>query len=247
MAGPAYRRARGHEPLRRLRCERWSGISHAAEDAEVSAEDQLSAHSFSANPAPDAPLPTMARLRNATWSSHQRLEKRLDVKRRFSTHDQYRGYLEKMWGFCAPLEQQLERHPFGSVLADYESRRKLPLLTHDLIAMGATASSVASLPRCVAVADCADLAGAFGCAYVMEGATLGGRTLLPLVQSRLGVNAQHGAKFLASYGEGILGKWRTFGAALEVWCCTPERQKSAAWAAVATFETLEGWLCGAAA
>jgi len=47
-----------------------------------------------------------------------------------------------------------------------------------------------------ALPACEDTASAFGCAYVLEGATLGGRTLLPLVEARLGLTAASGAEVL---------------------------------------------------
>jgi heme oxygenase len=197
------------------------------------------------NFAPAEPLRAMHTLRSATWPSHQRLEKRLEIKRRFSDLNAYRAHLERMWGFCAPLEQQLDQLIVAEALEDYESRRKLPLITQDLVSIGASSISVESLPQCAAVPQCADTASAFGCLYVLEGATLGGRTLLPLAQSLLGVTAQSGARFLASYGQEVTVKWHRFGAALNAWCCTLERETSAAAAAVATFNGLEGWLCEA--
>jgi heme oxygenase len=192
----------------------------------------------------DASTSTMVRLRAATWSSHQRLEKRLDVKTRFSSLAAYRMHLEKMWGFCAALEQQVGRNAFGDALADYDARRKLPALARDLIALGAESAAVPQLARCQALLPCTDASSAFGCVYVLEGATLGGRTLLPVVQSRLGLSAEHGATFLASYGAEVSSMWQRFGTALDAWCCLPSRQARAADAAVATFEALHDWLCG---
>jgi heme oxygenase len=189
-------------------------------------------------------MSAIAELRSATWSSHQRLEKRLDVKARFTDPAAYRGHLEKMWGFCAAIERRLGRHVFGAALADYEERRKVPLLTRDLIALGAHSEAVERLPHCETIPDCSDAAAAFGCVYVLEGATLGGRTLLPLVQSRLGLTAEVGAAFLASYGAEVGAMWRGFGAALDAWCERPERRAGAARSAVATFTSLEEWLCG---
>jgi heme oxygenase len=194
----------------------------------------------------DAAHPSaIAGLRAATWSSHQRLEKRLDVKARFSTLRAYRAHLERMWGFCAELERQIEPHLSGGALPDFTSRRKLPLLGCDLLAVGADSAEVLALPRCRSVPQCHEPAAALGCAYVMEGATLGGRTLLPLVRTRLGLTAEHGATFLASYGERVTPMWQAFGAALDSWCCVPQRQASAATAAVQTFDALSDWLCEA--
>jgi heme oxygenase len=189
-------------------------------------------------------MSTIAGLRAVTWPSHQRLEKRLDVKARFTKADAYRAHLERMWGFCAAIEASLRPESFGGSLPDYDARRKLPLLMHDLLAIGAQPSHVASLPRCEAVPNTADPAAAFGCIYVLEGATLGGRTLLPLVESHLGLTAARGASFLASYGDNVAAMWRNFGIALDAWCGVPERQVSAARAAVGTFDALAAWLCG---
>lgn len=189
-------------------------------------------------------MSAIAGLRAATWPSHQRLEKRLDVKARFSQADAYRAHLERMWGFCAAIEALLQPESFGGSLADYETRRKQPLLTQDLIVLGAGPGDIASLPRCGSVPDLADPAAAFGCVYVLEGATLGGRTLLPLVENRLGFTAIRGASYLASYGDDVAPMWRSFGLALDAWCAAPARQASAALAAVGTFDALAGWLCG---
>ena len=150
-----------------------------------------------------------------------------------------------MWGFCAAIECRLGPEVFGDALPDYPSRRKLSLLTGDLLALGKDPDSIAALLRCPSVPVCSNAAAAFGCVYILEGATLGGRTLLPLVQSRLGLTAGTGASFLASYGEQVTPMWRSFAAALDAWCVSPERTADAARAAVSTFDALEVWLCGA--
>jgi len=186
----------------------------------------------------------MAGLRLATWHCHQRLEKRLDVKARFASLGAYRAHLEQMWGFCAGLERDLTPAAFGGGLEDYESRRKLPLLSSDLIALGFSPDALGSMALCPGLPARADPAAAFGCAYVLEGATLGGRTLLPLVESRLGLGPTHGAAFLASYGDRVIPMWQSFGAALDAWCSVPARMASATQAAVATFDALGQWLCG---
>lgn len=189
----------------------------------------------------------IAELRIATWPAHQRLERRIDFKARLADAGTYRRHIEGMWGFYAALEPQLGSGVLHDSLADYERRRKLPLLTRDLIALGADPAVVQRLPRCAAVPGCADAAEAFGCAYVLEGATLGGRSLVPVVQARLGITAERGAAFLASYGDAVGEMWRAFGAAFDRCCSTAERRSRAANAAVATFASLELWLCGAPA
>jgi len=186
----------------------------------------------------------MAELRSATWGCHQQLEKRLDVKNRFTDRGSYRSYLGKMWGFCAVLEGRLGQQTFGGALEDYDRRRKLPLLTRDLIALGCGADSVMRLPCCDFIPDLSDPAAAFGCVYVLEGATLGGRSLLPLVRDRLGLSADHGAAFLASYGDNVDSMWNMFRAAIEAWCGSEERRVRATQTAVAIFGSLDRWFCG---
>ena len=190
-------------------------------------------------------MSTIADLRAATWPSHQKLERRLDIKTRFSSLSAYRFHLERMWGFCAMLESMVE--PLvRDALRDFDSRRKLPLLTRDLIATGSDPESVEKLPRMTPMPACRDTAGGFGCLYVLEGATLGGRSLLPRVQQTLGLAPTHGAEFLASYGERVTLMWRDFGCALDAWCVEPDRSARARAAAVATFDCLADWLCRSA-
>jgi len=67
-------------------------------------------------------------LRAATWPSHQRLEKRIDVKSRFASLAAYRTHLRDLHGFVAALESRLAIDAFGDALPDYPARRKLALL-----------------------------------------------------------------------------------------------------------------------
>lgn len=195
-------------------------------------------------PAGNAVPSAISELRTATWPFHQRLEKRINFKARLETLGAYRAHIEKMWGFYAALEPRLISGEFRKCLSDCDIRRKVPLLERDLRALGATDSAIAQLPRCQFVPDCDDPASAFGCAYVLEGATLGGRSLLPSVLTRLGLTAEHGAAFLASYGDAVDQRWRTFGDALSSYCEPGPRLARASQAASATFAALELWLCG---
>jgi heme oxygenase len=182
------------------------------------------------------------RLRKATERAHQRLERRVDVKSRFASPRAYKEYLGLMYGFCAGIEAQLSGKFFGAALPDYESRRKLPLLVRDLALLGVPTDELHLVPSCPGLPPCNDVATAFGSLYVLEGATLGGRTLLPMVESRLGYTASSGAQYLASYGDQTTARWRQFSAAVDEWCRPPESFARAARAAVETFAALEYWL-----
>ena len=148
-----------------------------------------------------------------------------------------------MCGFCARLESDLQIASFEGALNDYEQRRKLSLLATDLKALGLDEDSVRALPLCVSLRTCSTAAQAFGTTYVLEGATLGGRILAPLLQRRLGLTVQQGGRYISSYEGHVDRMWQTFVDALNQCCDTAARQAEAAEAAVATFETLGLWLC----
>jgi heme oxygenase len=192
---------------------------------------------------PLAPASAIAALRAATWPSHQRLEKRIDVKSRFGTLPAYCAHLSNLHGFCVCLESRVGLDTFGAALPDYPSRRKRALLEADLVALGLDMAMVTALPVCTSLPAASTRAAAFGMVYVFEGATLGGRALLPVVQTRLGLTANHGATFLASYGATVGAMWARFGAALDAWCQDASRRDAAEAAAIATFDALEHWLC----
>ena len=67
---------------------------------------------------PPAQPGAIAALRTATWPSHQRLEKRIDVKSRFGSVGAYRSHLENLHGFCAALETRVGPDTFGDALPD---------------------------------------------------------------------------------------------------------------------------------
>jgi heme oxygenase len=192
--------------------------------------------------APSAPG-ALAMLRTATWPSHQRLEKRLDVKSRFTTPSAYRAHLLDLHAFSAALESRIGPDRFGAALPDYPMRLKQPLLAADLATLGVDRSEIESHASPDDLPDIPSCAAAFGAAYVFEGATLGGRTLLPLVTTHLGLGPTHGARFLGSYGDAVDRMWADFRAALETWCVIDARRAEAREAAIATFGALERWLC----
>jgi heme oxygenase len=181
-------------------------------------------------------MSAMENLKAATWNIHLRMEKRLEVKRVFSSLADYRAFIVRLEAFHRPAEMawgaELEQ-----ALPDFPARRKAPLLASDLEALGGQPIAGAVVP---AVSGAASALGAF---YVLEGQTQGGRHLLPLAESRLGLSATRGASFLASYGAETGVMWQAFAAAVESHCQTSEANRSAIAAAESTFLAMEAWLC----
>jgi heme oxygenase len=182
----------------------------------------------------------MKSLKAATWDAHRRLEKRLAVNDRFADLAAYRHHLAQLGAFYAAAEADWAAW-LTQALPDFPSRKKAALLAEDVECLGGTAAPAATAPAVSSVA------AALGGYYVLEGATLGGQVLLPVVERRLGLSATRGARYLASYGPATGQMWQRFGTAVEAHCPTPATVTQATAAAQATFLALETWLLGAAA
>lgn len=146
----------------------------------------------------------MSELKSGTADLHRQLEQRLARAEHFSRRDRYIDYLSRLAAFHGGVEDSWAG-VLQPLLPDFQMRRKLGLLRRDLDYLGSEAPGSVPVP---AVDDGAAALGAF---YVVEGATLGGQVLLPLVARTLGVDAEHGASYLASYGPAVREMWARFG------------------------------------
>ncbi len=182
------------------------------------------------------------RLRRATRASHERLEAIVDITRAARTPEGYRRLLAAMLGFHDPFEAALGRLDWTGAGIDLAARRKSHLIEADLATLGLARADIARLPRCADVPVPDDLPAGFGCLYVVEGATLGGRLILRQVGEDLGLGPDSGAAFYASYGPDVGRLWREFLARLAETCAGEPAAATATEAALATFAALERWL-----
>ena len=181
-------------------------------------------------------------LRAATGGAHQQLEDAVGIERRLHDPAAYRRLLEVFLGFYRPLEHRLAGlRGWENSRLGLPARFKTPWLEADLAALGLTASEIGALP------DCADLPGTdsleqgFGCLYVLEGATLGGRQITAMMRDSA---VPPGARrFHASYGAETGARWREFIAALENHARTADAAGRAeiVRGARETFTCLQGW------
>jgi heme oxygenase len=184
----------------------------------------------------------MARLRHDTADHHSRAEHAVDLRASLSSRNDYRELLGRLHGFYAPLETALERFAAEVPELLIPQRRKTPLLESDLRMLGDSVAAITTLQRSEALPCLGSVAGAVGCLYVLEGATLGGRVIARLLQNTLGISAPTGGAFFASYGERIDTMWQAFGQAAECCCDRASRQDDAVKAAIATFECFTAWI-----
>ncbi len=153
--------------------------------------------------------PILPALRAGTGEAHQRLEDAVAIERCLVSLARYRRLLEVFLGFYRPLERRLT----GLIGPDPSERLKTPWLEADLRALGLSTDQIDALPDCADLPHVEDSARAWGCLYVLEGATLGGRHISAMMaQSTVPAEAR---RFFSGYGEHTGERWRDFTAALE--------------------------------
>jgi heme oxygenase len=125
--------------------------------------------------------------------------------------EDYRQFVGRFFGFYAPLEAQMMASPHWPLLEfEYTTRQKTPRLAQDLLALGSNVAAVAATPRCIALPACTTPEQLLGCLYVIEGATLGGRSITRHLQTRLGLTPQSGGAFFDGYGAHTGSQWKAF-------------------------------------
>ncbi len=185
----------------------------------------------------------LQRLKQATQADHAALEAASPLLDPQLNRATYRWVLERFYGMYAPLEQELLPVLIQTCPGiNWSQRRKTPLLIRDLAALGVAAEACAALPRCSAVPTINTLPQALGCAYVLEGATLGGQVIVRQVGPRLGLTPSAGCAFFASYGPDVGHMWRSFQAAIRTNVTSADAEAALIASAQTTFKLFEQWL-----
>jgi len=182
--------------------------------------------------------PVLTRLRAETRPQHDAIEAALDLTNETLTLDAYRRLVERFHGFYLPLEAGLLK--IGGWMErsiDLTERQKTLLLKNDLQALGV--SDPEMVPVCTVLPPHGTIAAAFGCLYVLEGATLGGQVISQLLRNRLGVTPETGGRFFHGYGDRTGAMWQAFRAVLTATVVKPCEADEAVAAAKETFLTLQ--------
>lgn len=149
-------------------------------------------------------------LRARTSSQHQALDAALTLTTGL-TPARYDAFLRASLAVVDVLEPAVARW-----LGPFEGPDRRERLRADRAALAARCGAIgggASEPH-VEVREPSSLAEAFGCAYVLEGSTLGGVVLARAVQPALGLGDE-GTSYLRLRGERTGELWRGFVARLE--------------------------------
>jgi heme oxygenase (biliverdin-IX-beta and delta-forming) len=154
-------------------------------------------------------------LRRATAGVHDEIE-RLPLMSRLTsetaTLDDYRRYLRAIVAIHAPLEQALYARLDDTTRDRLGITPKLPALLADMEAQGLTfnMAALAFMPGPVLLDD---LSATVGGLYVLEGATLGGRTIARHLRRLIG-EPLGATRFLDFHGQHTSAAWKGFTSGL---------------------------------
>jgi heme oxygenase len=152
----------------------------------------------------------------------------------------YRWFLEKQYGFYAPLEPRLALAPGLAALGlEVARRQRAHLFAADLLHLGAHPGR---LPRCAALPRVDTAARALGAMYVLEGSTFGGAFILRHLASSLALAPGAGASGIVPYGDGLTRMWIEYTDALDRFVTArPADEPEVQDAARETFERMLAW------
>jgi heme oxygenase len=178
------------------------------------------------------------RLKEATHSTHDRLDKSIMTHKPFESRERYALFVKVQHQFHREIDALYADPTLDKLLPDLAGRRRFDLIEQDLADLGATAVTPKAPPVFTEGAD-ADLPTALGWLYVAEGSNLGAAFLLKEAR-KLDLSESFGARHLAASPEGRGLHWKTFTAALDgVRLTGPEEERVVA-GARAAFMRVQG-------
>jgi heme oxygenase/DNA-binding response OmpR family regulator len=216
-------------------------LSHDLTDVAISVHLPVRA----TDPAVAHPAETVRdRLRRATRSAHAALERVSHSLLALPTLDAYVGFLRRMYLAQVAFEERLaaSRSALAGFGIDVVTRARADDIVRDLVALGFQPPP----RRAIDTSWIDDLPSVLGCAYVVEGATLGGQLLEERVGRPLGLGAAHGAAFFHGHGPDTHRLWEELCIALEFGLPDPESQERAVRAAERTLRSFAAVLGGSA-
>lgn len=172
-------------------------------------------------------------LQEATADAHASIERVIAFDAAAWPLARYHEYLQRMHAFHRAVEPLLLRTslPLGLALP---ARMKTAWLEQDLACFGVAPLDTRPDAPATLEAD-----AAWGWMYVMEGSTLGARTLYPALVQRWSLAPERGARYLQGYGKATAAMWKAFTAALDAAPSQGIRPQAVAGAANDAFRALE--------
>lgn len=136
----------------------------------------------------------MAALRSGTRDEHRAAERLLDASGWLESPRSYAGYLSRLLGFHRRVEAAVGPVAAGLAGLDYEQRRRSPVIAADLQVLAEAGVAAGPEPPDAGPGIGVGPSEVLGALHVVEGATLGGRTLVRRAQRQLGLQAGRGPR-----------------------------------------------------
>lgn len=153
-------------------------------------------------------------LKESTAEMHEQLESLVSVLDESGTLEGYKALIARFFLLYRAIEEAMPAEELRAMGYDLSVRAKLPSLETDIAALGiANPEHLAGIAEPVSI-DIRSLDRAFGAAYVLEGATLGGQVISRHLKAELGIGPENGGAFFNSYGNAVGPMWKEFGAAI---------------------------------
>lgn len=181
-----------------------------------------------------------AELKQSTSNVHLHLEQKLisKIKAIYSVND-YSTILQIFYGYYSPLEKRINESLDKEILPDHFLRRKSESILNDLktlnIVVPDNIAGNKELPHIVNTFQ------ALGALYVLEGSTLGGKTIAKMIGSKPGISS-NSLTFFESYGDNTMNMWNTFKSALNGLDLTELQRNEVLASAKDTFIKFENWI-----
>lgn len=183
--------------------------------------------------------PILEKLKWSTGAHHLRVEAHVRVLEPGFARQDLQQLLARMWGFYEPVEARLDALRVWQELALQPGERcKVSLLERDLVELGVENQALARLPVCTDLPALDSVAAGLGCAYVLEGATLGGALIARHLARTQGIQSA----FFGSYGSATGALWNAFGYALAQYEASTGSADQIVRGACDTFNKLDAWL-----
>lgn len=182
--------------------------------------------------------PLAQQIKQQTATEHMALEDLIvpQIQSVKSASD-YAQLLSLFYGFNKPVERAIHAIIDTSVLPDITKRQKAHLLLEDIQALGY--SQAPSL--CEAIPSIHSLEEAFGALYVLEGSTLGGKSITQLLMKTEVDLQPHHLRFFNAYGKETGPMWIAFLSHLNTFTAEAQ-QATIIKAASETFIKFKQWI-----
>jgi len=177
----------------------------------------------------------LKKLKEATKKQHDELERIVDLMNEKLCLDDYKSRLLGFYRFYSFIEPCLEGFDWDSFGYDFQRRRKLPLLLKDLRNLNIM-NKAEKLQPWEGLKIEGYVGKAFGCLYVLEGASLGGQVISRHLKLRFGLDENNGAAFFNGYGKDTAIAWKEFGLTLERFASSYGNDAEIVSGAIETFE-----------